>query len=58
MWAGVPFRPSLLVSKEYRFHVPVGSLVWLTAMPYSGQDSANYSSAGYKQAITDVEFAG
>ncbi|WP_328361061.1 protein kinase family protein [Streptomyces sp. NBC_00445] len=33
-------------------------LVWLTAMPYSGEDSANYSSAGYKQAITDVKFTG
>ncbi|MGW0759662.1 protein kinase family protein [Streptomyces sp. NPDC002814] len=33
-------------------------LVWLTAMPYSGEDSANYSGAGYKQAITDVKFTG
>ncbi|MDO0934624.1 protein kinase family protein [Streptomyces sp. DG2A-72] len=33
-------------------------LVWLTAMPYSGEDSANYSRAGYKQAITDVKFTG
>ncbi|MFC8348774.1 protein kinase family protein [Streptomyces sp. NPDC057280] len=33
-------------------------LVWLTAMPYSGNDSANYSNAGYKQAITDVKFTG
>ncbi|WP_155057178.1 protein kinase family protein [Streptomyces blattellae] len=33
-------------------------LVWLTAMPYSGEDSVNYSQAGYKQAITDVKFTG
>jgi len=33
-------------------------LVWLTALPYSGRDSANYSSAGYKQAITEVKFTG
>ncbi|MEV6167764.1 protein kinase family protein [Streptomyces sp. NPDC051954] len=33
-------------------------LVWLTAMPYSGEDSANYSQPGYKQAITDVKFNG
>lgn len=33
-------------------------LVWLTAMPYSGQDSANYSTPGYKQAITNVKFTG
>lgn len=33
-------------------------LVWLTAMPYSGDDSANYSTAGFKQAITDVKFTG
>ncbi|NNN31941.1 serine/threonine protein kinase [Streptomyces sp. S3(2020)] len=33
-------------------------LVWLTAMPYSGADSANYSQAGYKQAITNVKFTG
>ncbi|MFH8802854.1 protein kinase family protein [Streptomyces sp. NPDC017936] len=33
-------------------------LVWLTAMPYSGNDSANYSGSGYKQAITDVKFTG
>ncbi|MGW7660008.1 protein kinase family protein [Streptomyces sp. NPDC054756] len=33
-------------------------LVWLTAMPYSGADSANYSQPGYKQAITEVKFAG
>ena len=31
-------------------------LVWLTAMPQSGADSANYSDAGFKQAITDVKF--
>lgn len=33
-------------------------LVWLTALPYSGADSANYSVAGYKQAITNVKFTG
>ncbi|MEU6349381.1 protein kinase family protein [Streptomyces sp. NPDC047072] len=33
-------------------------LVWLTALPYSGQDSTNYSDAGYKQAITNVKFTG
>jgi len=33
-------------------------LVWLTALPYSGADSANYSYAGYKQAITNVKFTG
>ncbi|MFJ4202079.1 protein kinase family protein [Streptomyces sviceus] len=33
-------------------------LVWLTALPYSGSDSANYSDAGYKQAITNVKFTG
>jgi serine/threonine protein kinase len=33
-------------------------LVWLTALPYSGDDSANYSWAGYKQAITNVKFTG
>ncbi|WP_328748723.1 protein kinase family protein [Streptomyces sp. NBC_00285] len=33
-------------------------LVWLTALPYSGADSANYSDAGYKQAITNVKFTG
>ncbi|ANS66484.1 hypothetical protein SLINC_4260 [Streptomyces lincolnensis] len=33
-------------------------LVWLTALPYSGEDSANYSESGYKQAITDVKFTG
>ncbi|MFF4885316.1 protein kinase family protein [Streptomyces nigra] len=33
-------------------------LVWLTAMPYSGADSANYSQPGYKQAITEVKFTG
>ncbi|WP_028804098.1 protein kinase family protein [Streptomyces sp. 142MFCol3.1] len=33
-------------------------LVWLTAMPYSGNDAANYSQPGYKQAITDVKFTG
>ena len=31
-------------------------LVWITAMPKAGGD--DYSSAGYKQAITDVKFAG
>ncbi|MFI7499420.1 protein kinase family protein [Streptomyces sp. NPDC049687] len=31
-------------------------LVWITAVPYSGQDQ--YSGAGYKQAITDVKFTG
>ncbi|MFF0012831.1 serine/threonine protein kinase [Streptomyces sp. NPDC005374] len=33
-------------------------LVWLTALPYSGADSANYSKPGYKQAITNVKFTG
>lgn len=33
-------------------------LVWLTALPYSGDDPANYSNPGYKQAITEVKFAG
>ncbi|WP_020134146.1 protein kinase family protein [Streptomyces sp. 351MFTsu5.1] len=33
-------------------------LVWLTAMPYSGDDPANYSRPGYKQAITNVKFTG
>jgi hypothetical protein len=33
-------------------------LVWLTAMPYSGQDSVNYSQPGYKQAITDIKILG
>ncbi|MFJ8645271.1 protein kinase family protein [Streptomyces sp. NPDC093546] len=31
-------------------------LLWMTAMPYAPQDG--YSSAGYKQAITDVKFTG
>ncbi|MFJ9176902.1 protein kinase family protein [Streptomyces sp. NPDC102360] len=31
-------------------------LVWLTALPRAGQDG--YSSAGFKQGITDVEFTG
>ncbi|MDJ0380876.1 protein kinase family protein [Streptomyces sp. G-G2] len=31
-------------------------LVWITAMPWSGTDQ--YSSEGYKQAITDVKFSG
>ncbi|MFD7703418.1 protein kinase family protein [Streptomyces caelestis] len=33
-------------------------LVWLTAMPYSGHDSVNYSQPGYKQAITELKFVG
>ena len=33
-------------------------LVWLTAVPYSGSDSSAYTGAGYKQAITDVQFTG
>ncbi|GCB47722.1 protein kinase family protein [Streptomyces sp. NL15-2K] len=33
-------------------------LVWLTAVPYSGDDPSTYSDAGYKQAITDVKFTG
>ncbi|MET9147452.1 protein kinase family protein [Streptomyces sp. NPDC004042] len=33
-------------------------LVWITAMPYSGADANTYSTAGYKQAITEVKFAG
>ncbi|MZD09546.1 serine/threonine protein kinase [Streptomyces sp. SID5785] len=31
-------------------------LVWLTALPHAGQDG--YSSAGYKQGITEVKFTG
>ncbi|MFE2584435.1 protein kinase family protein [Streptomyces sp. NPDC059378] len=31
-------------------------LIWMTAMPYSGQKG--YSGPGYKQAITDVKFTG
>ncbi|OON79263.1 protein kinase family protein [Streptomyces tsukubensis] len=31
-------------------------LVWMTAMPSSGEDE--FSGAGYKQAITDVKFQG
>ncbi|MGW3951794.1 protein kinase family protein [Streptomyces sp. NPDC004752] len=31
-------------------------LVWLTAVPYSGEDPTEYSGAGYKQAITEVKF--
>ncbi|MGW4285680.1 discoidin domain-containing protein [Streptomyces sp. NPDC004673] len=33
-------------------------LVWLTAVPMSGYDTATYSKAGYKQAITEVHFTG
>ncbi|SOR80607.1 Serine/threonine-protein kinase PrkC [Streptomyces chartreusis NRRL 3882] len=33
-------------------------LVWLTALPYSGDDPANFSNPGYKQAITEVKFTG
>ncbi|MFD4789384.1 serine/threonine protein kinase [Streptomyces sp. NPDC058459] len=33
-------------------------LVWLTAVPQSGYDAATYSTAGYKQAITEVHFTG
>ncbi|MES4886993.1 protein kinase family protein [Streptomyces sp. NPDC096012] len=33
-------------------------LVWLTAVPQSGYDSTLYSGAGYKQAISEVKFAG
>ncbi|WP_128377517.1 protein kinase family protein [Streptomyces cavernae] len=33
-------------------------LVWLTALPYSPPDDDGYGEAGYKQAITDVKFAG
>ncbi|MEV5344264.1 protein kinase family protein [Streptomyces achromogenes] len=33
-------------------------LVWLTAVPNSGYDSALYSRAGYKQAIGEVKFTG
>ncbi|MFF3917883.1 protein kinase family protein [Streptomyces sp. NPDC001852] len=33
-------------------------LVWLTAVPYSGPDSAAYAKAGYKQAIGEVKFTG
>ncbi|PRH81168.1 serine/threonine protein kinase [Streptomyces solincola] len=31
-------------------------LMWITAMPYSGQDG--YSSPGYKQGVADVRFTG
>ncbi|MET7286762.1 protein kinase family protein [Streptomyces sp. NPDC005573] len=31
-------------------------LVWMTAMPYSGADSVNYSEAGFKQAFTEIKF--
>ncbi|MEU6603919.1 protein kinase family protein [Streptomyces shenzhenensis] len=31
-------------------------LVWLTAVPHSGEDPTEYSGAGYKQAITEVKF--
>ncbi|MFD8813594.1 protein kinase family protein [Streptomyces sp. NPDC059627] len=33
-------------------------LVWLTAVPYSGNDSAAYAGPGFKQAITEVKFTG
>ncbi|MCL3992912.1 protein kinase family protein [Streptomyces lavenduligriseus] len=33
-------------------------LVWLTAVPNSGYDSALYASPGYKQAIGEVKFTG
>ncbi|MFG2355040.1 protein kinase family protein [Streptomyces sp. NPDC048521] len=33
-------------------------LVWLTAVPKSGYDSTLYAGAGYKQAISEVKFAG
>ncbi|MFC9926758.1 protein kinase family protein [Streptomyces sp. NPDC127190] len=33
-------------------------LVWLTAVPYSGEDPQTYSMAGYKQAIGEVQFTG
>ncbi|MEU0964385.1 protein kinase family protein [Streptomyces sp. NPDC005917] len=33
-------------------------LVWLTAVPYSGNDSSAYAGEGYKQAITEVKFTG
>jgi hypothetical protein len=33
-------------------------LVWLTAVPQSGYDSTLYAGAGYKQAISEVKFAG
>ncbi|MGW2421307.1 protein kinase family protein [Streptomyces sp. NPDC001709] len=33
-------------------------LLWLTAVPYSGYDSALYSGPGYKQAIGEVQFTG
>ncbi|MEU1161270.1 protein kinase family protein [Streptomyces sp. NPDC005921] len=33
-------------------------LVWITAVPKSGEDPAAYSGAGYKQAITEVKFTG
>ncbi|MFI1761707.1 serine/threonine protein kinase [Streptomyces sp. NPDC020800] len=33
-------------------------LVWLTAVPKSGYDATLYADAGYKQAISEVQFAG
>ncbi len=33
-------------------------LLWITDVPYSPYDSKTYSQAGYKQAITEVKFAG
>jgi serine/threonine protein kinase len=33
-------------------------LVWLTAVPFSGNDPSAYSGSGYKQAITEVKFTG
>ncbi|ANP56187.1 hypothetical protein J2Z21_003887 [Streptomyces griseochromogenes] len=33
-------------------------LVWLTAVPKSGYDSTLYTRAGYKQAISEVNFMG
>jgi serine/threonine protein kinase len=33
-------------------------LVWLTAVPYSGDDPSAYTTAGYKQALTEVKFTG
>ncbi|MEV6113410.1 serine/threonine protein kinase [Streptomyces sp. NPDC052109] len=33
-------------------------LVWMTAVPYSGPDTAAYAEAGYKQGISEVQFTG
>ncbi|MEV5509277.1 protein kinase family protein [Streptomyces orinoci] len=33
-------------------------LLWMTAVPYAEADAATYTEAGYKQAITNVQFLG